>query len=691
MRFYWESKLQRRLSMAVIFPLICSLAASIIMVVYLVQNLLIKQIQLNVADDLKSARELYNSRMEHIVELVRLGANLSGVREGIAEGDAQKLLATLQPLRVRVKADILTVTDARGRVVARSRNPGVTGDDATVLAPVRSALLGESATSTEIMTLEQIELEGKDLAEQVKIPVVPTPMAKQNGETVLDKGMVIIAASPITDYSGKIIGSIYAADLLNRNYSLVDKIRSTVFANTTFEGQEVGTATIFLGDVRVSTNVPSTGGQRAIGTRVSGEVADRVLERGAKFVDRAFVVNDWYLSAYEPITDSRDQIIGILYVGILERPYNALVWQSIVVVGIIQLVGVIAGFIVLSLALYRWVGKPIKHLSESTRKIETGDLDHEIPIESEDEIGQLAGDFNAMTKSLRERDEAIDRLTRGLEDKVSERNQALETRYKELAEARSDLLSMMEKQKKTNVELEESLARLRAAQEELIRSGKLAALGAMAAGVAHEINNPLATVQGNLDLLRLTLADREDCNREIELIAEQTERMRKIVRDLLTFSREGKASLLPLVIDEPIIASLELIKEKAKARKIEIKLDLAPDLPPVLADRDRLIQVFTNLSMNAIQAMPGGGVLAITTGVSPENNMVMISFADTGHGIPSKDRQSVWNPFFTTRADGTGLGLSISHAIVEQMAGHITLSSREGEGTTVVVALPRAS
>ncbi len=691
MRFYFESRLQRRLSMAVLLPLLCSLVASIIMVVYLVQHLLINQVQLTVADNLRSAREIYNTRHEQVSELVRLGANLSVVREGVTEGNFDKLLTALQSLRVRGKVDILTVTDEKGQVVARARNPLSRTDEVLYLSPLRSALRGETVSSTELLTQPQLRQEGADLAEQAKIPIVHTIMARENDDKLLENSMVIMAACPITDYSGKIIGAIYGGDLLNRNYSLVDKIRSTLFSNVTFEGREVGTATIFLGDVRISTNVPSSGGQRAIGTRVSEEVAERVLEKGANFVDRAFVVNDWYLSAYEPITDSSDQIIGILYVGILERPYRALIWQSVGVVGLIQMAGILTGFVLLAFVLYRWVGKPIKRLSESTQKIGGGDLSHHIAVDSDDELGQLARDINAMTKSLRERDEEIEKLTRGLEEKVHERSLALENRNLELTQARADLLSMMEKLRSTNMELEESLARLRAAQEELIRSGKLAALGALAAGVAHEINNPLATVQGNLELLRINLKDRADCEGELNLMAEQTERMRKIVRDLLTFARDQNASVEPTDIRNPLRAALELVNKKARENGVAITMDLAENLPPALADEDKLVQVFTNLSLNAIQAMPKGGSLTVKSMLSVENDMVLVSFADTGHGIATKDRQSVWNPFFTTRAEGTGLGLSISHAIIDQMNGHIVLESKEGVGTTVTVSIPRAS
>lgn len=686
------SPLYRRILRSFSFPFFCSLLISVATIYYLVDVLLISQVQRKVATDLRSAREIYNARLERLTEFVRFTANLDTVRRALETGDSGALMAVLQPLRVRSGEDVLTVVDASGRVAARTRNPAEAGDSALHFAPVRSALIGETEGSSEILTLDDLRREGgTDLAERAKIPILPTPHARPSEKAELDRGLAIFAASPILGQEGRVIGAVYAAHLLNRNYTLVDKIRSTVFADETFQGKQVGAATVFLDDVRISTNVPTESGQRAVGTRLSAEVADRVLKGGSPWVDRAFVVTDWYLTAYEPLANSRREVVGILYVGILERPYRELVLRSLLIVACLHLIGFGVGFLFLVLGVSHYVIRPLRTLSEGAQRIGSGDLSRDIPVVSQDEIGQLARDFNAMTESLRNRDLSIDLLTQDLEDKVRERSSALEKRNEELLAARSEVLQMMEKQKETNRELQHSLERLRETQEELIRSGKLAALGAMAAGVAHEINTPLATIQGTVEILQLRLKDRPECVEELTRMAQQSERMGGIVRNLLTFARAERLSAEPTDVRTAIQGTLDVLGGRAREQGVEVRTEIADHLPPAYSNPDRLVQVFTNLAKNALQAMPKGGTLRIHAVPDEENGEILVSFHDTGAGIAPKDLAKIWNPFYTTRPSGTGLGLSISHAIVEEYGGRIHLASEPGVGTSVTVHLAIAA
>jgi two-component system NtrC family sensor kinase len=232
---------------------------------------------------------------------------------------------------------------------------------------------------------------------------------------------------------------------------------------------------------------------------------------------------------------------------------------------------------------------------------------------------------------------------------------------------------------------------LRATQEELVRSGKLAALGSMAAGVAHEINNPLATIQGNVEILKLQLVDHPETNDEINRIAQQTKRLQTIVSNLLTFARAEKVVPEPTDIAEVARQIVLNVSTQARASGVEIQSTLLRDMPMAATNESRIAQVFVNIALNAIQAMEGGGVLTITSGVDPDRGEVFVSFSDTGKGIRPEDREKIWNPFFTTRASGTGLGLSISHAIVEEYHGRINLHSQEGEGTLFTVCLPMST
>lgn len=179
----------------------------------------------------------------------------------------------------------------------------------------------EVIAGTAIVSKEDLLKEGTDLAERAHIKFIPTRKATQSAKTEETSGMMIKAAAPVFGYDGTLIGVLYGGKLLNRNYEIVDKVKDIVYEGVKYKGKDTGTATIFQRDLRISTNVKAEDGSRAIGTRVSQEVYERVLEKGLPWVDRAFVVTDWYKTAYEPIRDINGQIVGILYVGILEQPF----------------------------------------------------------------------------------------------------------------------------------------------------------------------------------------------------------------------------------------------------------------------------------------------------------------------------------------------------------------------------------
>lgn len=682
--------LKGRILLALSIPFVVSMAISVFTVVYLVDNLLVSQVQRKVSTDLSSARELYAMRVELLKDLVRFSANIESVKRAVGIKDAEGLKAALQSVRVRSGEDFLTVADPEGRVIARMRNPSASGDQVAHIAPIRAALIGETAGSTELLDERDLRLEGEELAERARIALLDTQYAAPTDKKLLASGLALVAAAPVTDEAGRVIGVVYAGHLLNRDYSLVDKVRSTVFADHSVDGVAVGAASILLGDVRISTNVLADNGQRAVGTRVSESVAEKVLKEGAPFVDRAFVVKDWYISAYEPLRNSRGQVAGILTVGILEKPYRDLVFRSILVVGALQFLGIGVGLFYFTSALARSVLRPLGRLSEGALRIGSGDLRHEIPVESNDEIGKLAADFNYMTKSLRERDSAIEELTRDLEKKVAERNEALANREADLRRARSEVLEIMEKQKETNLELQQSFERLKETQEELVRSGKLAALGAMAAGVAHEINTPLATIRGNVEIMTLKLKEIPECADELLRIEQQADRMQGIVQNLLTFARVEKPYAEPTDIRKALVDVIQSLGPRAVEKNVVIVADLPDFMPPVMAGFDKLLQVFNNLANNALQAMPHGGRFTMAATVDDERGEVRVSFTDTGVGIAPQDIPKVWNPFFSTKPAGTGLGLSISHAIIEGFGGRITLVSEPGKGATFTVHLSKA-
>jgi len=242
-----------------------------------------------------------------------------------------------------------------------------------------------------------------------------------------------------------------------------------------------------------------------------------------------------------------------------------------------------------------------------------------------------------------------------------------------------------------NEELEERVRKatedLKKTQEQLILSSRLSALGQLSAGVAHEIRNPLTSIGILIHSLMEKLSPDDIRRDDTVVIKNEIERMNRIIQQFLDFARPSKPKMEMVNVNRLIHDTLLLVSYELKEQETEIKKELG-HLPDIMADREQLRQVFLNVILNAMQAMPGGGVLRISTAL--KDNFVRISFQDEGRGIPELIRERLFEPFFTTKEEGIGLGLSITKRIIEDHGGTIEVESREGEGTTLFLLLPLA-
>jgi hypothetical protein len=381
--------------------------------------------------------------------------------------------------------------------------------------------------------------------------------------------------------------------------------------------------------------------------------------------------------------------IGDLVMSLLES-------KRIILITIIldALVLIIFGSFLLSRVLV----KPIKDLVRLTQRISDGDFSQKIEATSKNEIGQLIGSFNRMIERLKENQESMENYLESLES--------------------------------TNKKLKQ-------AQEELIRTEKLASIGRFAAGVAHEVGNPLGAILGYTSILQKEGIDHEESKDYLKRIEKEIERINRIVRELLDFARPSKFEIKDVEINKVIESALSLLSYQNNFKNIETKLDLQSDLPAIKGDEFQLSQVFINIILNAIDAMPKGGILRIQTSTHVVENLdvdrfqriyprrrksdptesdysrmrktdplaalfkkfsggdrlVKIRISDTGSGIKKEDLENIFDPFFTTKAPdkGTGLGLSISLRIVESLEGEIRVESEVGKGATFEVYFPAAT
>jgi len=620
----------------------------------LVKGTIIKQAQAKVKHDLAASWMVFNGELNNIKEIVSLNAAREGVHDNIKCGEQDILSRKLSRIRNRYRFDILTLTDSRGKVIVRSRNPEAIGDDQSHDEIIKNAIKRGVVASPQIVPREELLKEGQELADQAYMEFIETPKAAPRPEKKEINGIMLKAAAPVKDEDGKLLGILYGGILLNRNYAIVDRVKEIVYKEEKYKGREIGTATIFQHDLRISTNVKNERGERAIGTRVSKEVNNAVLVEGKPWIDRAFVVNDWYITAYEPIKNINNKIIGILYVGMLEKPYVDTTERVMLTFTGLAFLCVVFLLIILYFSTTRIIN-PLQKMVIATQEIARGDLSHKVEVQSKDEIGCLADSFNQMTANLKAANKKLVEWGKTLEKKVDERT-------KELTEM----------------------------QAHLIQSEKLASLGKLAAGIAHEINNPLGGILIYSHLLLEDVDKKSPLHENLKKIVKETTRCKDIVKGLLEFARPKEPEMSLINISETVEKSLAIMEGQALFQNINIKRSFVSDLPKIVADSAQLQQVFINIILNAAEAMDGNGVLTLSTALNEDNTHIEVKFSDTGHGIKEEDKKRLFEPFFSNKevGKGTGLGLAISYSIIQKHQGTIGVKSKAGKGSIFTVKLP---
>ena len=481
---------------------------------------------------------------------------------------------------------------------------------------------GKNITGTEIIPSDLLSQIG--LADQARITIIGTPKAASKLFDTREgaAGLALISVSPIKDQKSKVIGSVMVFHLINNDFTLVDRIRDVA---------GIDTVTLFLGDLRVSTNVMTQEGNRALGTRVSQEVSQVVLFQGKEFVGPAFVVNENYITRYDPLKNHAGQVIGILYVGAKQASFSRLVNtfnQRIVFFTI----GTILLTIILTTPVSRTITRPLnqlKDLVEANRRVAQGDMTVRVPVTAGGEVGLLASSFNSMLDTLH------------------------------------------------------------TTQDHLVQSEKLASLGQLAAGVAHELNNPLGTILLYSDILLKEHDLAPSHKADLELILDETKRCKSIVSALLEFARQNQVDPKPTDINKLIENVIEMERKRYDKTTINITLQLDPNLPIIQADPAQIQEVLFNLVENAMDSMPDGGILTLQTSNKP-TGMISIEVKDTGVGISPENLNKLFVPFFTTKpvGRGTGLGLAIVYGIIKMHRGQINVHSEINFGTTFTIQLP---
>jgi len=602
----------------------------------------IREAQDRVELHIKAAWEIYESERIQINSILNILANSSEIKSFLSQPHNRKNLLSLrnemEDIRRLNNMDILTLINAEGRVIFRTRPPFNSGaglHDDLIISQV--LFTKQSCKKDLILSKERLELEGVELVDKC---------IRYGGEL---RGMITGAAVPIMD-NGRLLGIIQMGALLNGATGIVDRIRETIFENEYYNEKPIGTATIFMGDLRISTNVVDDFGKRAIGTRVSEEVKEHVLEKKLPWTGRAWVVNAWYLSRYDPIEGPERNVIGMLYIGELEEKYLDMRRNTVeLVLGIIMSGMLVA--LIISFLIIRNILVPIKKLSVAARSTSSGYLPHHVKVKTRDEVGHLAESFNRMADDLRKHEQ-------------------------QLIQKQSELESINRECENTNKNYMEMLG-----------------------FVSHELKNPLASAIMSLYTVKdgylgkITKAQEKG----LSSVAESLDYFQDMISNYLDLSRLEKGELY--VDKEKIVLKLDVIDPILTALQREIcekniKVEsLVPKSAEVCADRDLLRIVYDNLLSNAIKYGFEGGSIQLE--LEEGENQFIMSVFNEGQGIPDDKMEMLFKKF--SRIDisglagkkGTGLGLYICKEIIEAHGGKIWAESEVGRWAKFVFSLPK--
>ncbi|WP_421077895.1 cache domain-containing protein [Methanothermococcus sp. Ax23] len=598
-----------------------------------------EQAQEKINTDLHTAEGFMADQIDKLSTVCQYSANSKDTITALKNNNISKLKEIAILTKKSGDADFATIFNSNGHVVVRS-NSDITND--TELLPlVKKALDGKSISSIEI--LDENTVKKENIENKTKIDIIKTGVDYESisGHPIINKSvetraLALVSIKPIRDEDGNIIGAIMVSKILNKDNSFVDKIKEAT----------KDTATIFLDGLRISTNVQDDN-KRAIGTFVSKEVYDKVIKNGETYYGMAFVVNDWYLTAYKPIKNSNDEIIGMLYVGMPKKPFIVLqnsIKNLILGVGILGLL--IA--LMVSFVINGKITKPLEELKKGAEMIGNGNYDFRVHVDTNDEFGELAKAFNKMADEIRKSNEKLKKQAEELEKSYNE--------LKELDKLKSDIVAI----------------------------------------VSHELRTPLTSIKGYVELvLDGTMGAITETQRKcLEIANENIDRLKRLIDNMLDLSKiergELEMQMEKINLKELVEDVVDTLKPLADEKNIKIIYKINDMV--LNGDKDRITQVLTNLIENAIKFSPINEKVEIQ--VLKEGNSIHMKVIDNGPGIPKRDLDRIFDRFYQVDSPakrikgGSGLGLAVCKSIIEAHGGTIWVESNLGNGSIFHIIIP---
>jgi signal transduction histidine kinase len=554
------------------------------------------------------------------LRILRLVTFTSGMPEALLQGEANPLLALMQPVALNEGAEAVIAVNRQGREIAGLIRPP---DESTYRLTTGSDFSG-------VPSVMQVLTGTADARGDKYVGLIETSF-----------GAYFFTAAPVYNGDGDLAGAVLVGSRLDQ---LVKDLKTESLADITLQdsdGQLLAT-TIAEPDEGYEGILLDPAQASSLSTTILSE-----FELSGRVYQVAY--GPWYV---------RDQVLGTL--GVI-LPSNFLVTTestSRTVFSSIFALGT-AAIMLLGFWLAQNIARPILRLRSMAQAVASGDLKQESGLERPDEIGDLAKAFDTMTERLQTRTAEAERL------------------YTEAIERNRQLAEMYE--------------RLQAAQRQLVQSEKLAAVGQLAAGIVHDVKNPLGVIKGLAEELLEDPLEGAGAIEAYRQIRDNAARANSIVTDLLVFARQSTTAMSRRDLRETIEGSLRLTDYLLRKGKVQVEKKLPASGVYATYDPQQIQQVLINLIQNAVQAMPDGGNLRVSMRV--EDSMAVVALQDTGTGIDPQVLPRIFDPFFTTKPEGqgTGMGLAVSYGILTRHGGSIEVASQVGHGSTFTLRIPTDS
>ena len=709
---------------------------------YFIAAQVVKEAERRVRSDLLVASDVYRNYGRELELRMNYLAQDQSMVTALDTSDRSLITRNLTSAQKRDRLDVLMIVDEKGNVFFRANNPPPHGDSLSDDPLVKKGLAGESYSALQILSPGELRREGSRIRQR-GIRNAGDASLQKNPDEDAGSGMVMRAIAPVRDEKRKIRGLVLGGIMLNNNYDLVDRIVRLVFRGERYEGRDVGIASISQGGIRISTNILNENGSRAVSTRIDPEVYGDVIQKGKLWLKRTWSVDAWYITAYEPIRDIDDRIIGTLGVGILEGKYEGMKNQ-IVRVFLGLTLGGMAVALLISYLLARSLTEPIKDLVIMAERVERGDyeageeVDLKMKRRGSEEIVRLMDSFGTMVKKILRQKGRLENIIQSLgegifvfdrEGRITTFNRAAERitgfKHNEVAgkslslvfEGFSDLMENVASgpvNDRAGETVQEISLISKAGREipvsinvELIRSEKGNMLGGVVtfrditeektldqmkkdfvSSVTHDLKNPLVPIlgfsarilQGKLGVIDKRMME------AVQIIHSSGEKIMNLIENFLSASKieGGKLELefTSVSLQELVKKYFSLIDLYRRDKGIGLAMVIPDDLPLVRADKVQLERVLGNLIENAIKFTPRGGKIILHA--VKEGQFVRIDVEDTGIGIPEEFIHVIFDKYKKvkgTTIQGTGLGLYIARSIVEAHGGKIWVNSCTDKGS----------